>query len=144
MTTTAVTAGVGVAVAVAAGAATMTEPARTPGAAPVLTGAGAVFCVVLTYFALQMRAGEDPAIGAGPQPKAQPRPVVVRRIIERRIVEAPPSGSGAGAPAAAGGTGGGTAASVPAAAPAASSAPAAAAPAPAPAPAPAAPVSRAS
>ena len=63
-----------------------------------------------------MRAGDDPAIGAGPKAaaaQAQPRPVIVRRVIIRRIVEEPP-----GAPAA------------PGAAAAPGPAPAAAAPAP--------------
>jgi len=107
------------------------------GSLPVVTAFGAVFCVALIFLALQLRAGEDPAIGAGPEAAAvssQPRPVIVRRVIVRRIVEDAP-----GEPAAPRATGG---AAAPAPAPAASapapaaSAPAPAAPAPAPAPAP--------
>ena len=49
--------------------------------------AGAVFCVLLIYLALQMRAGSDPAIGAGQQTAAAPRQVIVRRIIVTRVVE---------------------------------------------------------
>ena len=105
------------------------------GGLPVVTAAAGLFCVALVFLALQMRAGADPAIGAGAaKPAPQPRQVIVRRVIVRRIVEEPtgapdtaPAGSQApvqGAPAAA--------------APAAQAAPAApASPAPAPAPAPA-------
>jgi hypothetical protein len=100
------------------------------GGLPVVTAAGGLFCVVLVFLALQMRAGDDPAIGtASAEPAAQPRPVIVRRVIVRRIVEEP-AGPQDAAP-----RGSLTPA---AAAPAAEAAPAApAAPAPAPAPAPA-------
>ncbi len=114
----------------------MTRPAR---GLPVAAIAGALFCLVLIYLALQLRAGADPAIGAGHQAAAKPaRQVIVRRVILRRIVEIGP------APVASGGGGGGGGAGVagPAAvgAPAApTAAPVAAAPAPAAAPA-AAPV----
>jgi hypothetical protein len=95
-----------------------------PNRLPVATIAAALFCVVLIYLALQIRAGQDPAIGAS-EPAPAARPVVVRRIVVRRIVEQP-------APA----TVPGGAALAPA--PAGSSAPAAApvdvTPAPAPAP----------
>jgi hypothetical protein len=63
---------------------TMTE--RSGGMA-VVTVAGAVFCVVLIFLALQIRAGRDPAIGAKTQTAQAPRQVIVRRIIVRRIVE---------------------------------------------------------
>ena len=53
----------------------------------VVTAAGAMFCVALILLALQIRAGRDPAIGAGAQAAAPPRQVIVRRIIVRRIVE---------------------------------------------------------
>jgi len=88
-------------------AATMTD--RRP--LPVAAIAGALFCVVLIALALQVRAGADPAIGAGHQVAAKaPRPVIVRRVILRRIVEiapasggaAPAAGGAAGAPAAGG------------------------------------------
>jgi hypothetical protein len=62
----------------------MTE--RTLGVA-VVTAAAALFCAVLIFLALQLRAGRDPAIGAA-QPQAAPRQVIVQRIIVRRIVEA--------------------------------------------------------
>jgi hypothetical protein len=54
---------------------------------PVVTAAGAVLCVVLAFLALQMRDGNDPAIGAGEQAADTARPVVIRRVIVRRIVE---------------------------------------------------------
>jgi hypothetical protein len=79
--------------------------------------AAALFCVVLLFLALQLRAGRDPAIGAAkPTAAAEPREVIVRRVIVTRVVHD-------GAPA--------RTASRPAAA---SSAPPAPAPAPAPAP----------
>jgi hypothetical protein len=61
---------------------------RRPGI-PVAGIAGAVFCVLVIYLALQIRAGGDPAIGAGEQPAAAeaPRRVTVRRIIITRVVE---------------------------------------------------------
>ena len=86
---------------------------------PVAGIAAGLFCLVLTYLALQVRSGNDPAIGAGHQNTAQARRVIVRKVVVRRIVDA-------GAPRAA-----------------KRSAPAAAAPAPA-APAPAPVVSRGS
>lgn len=100
--------------------AAMTDRSRS---IPVAAIAGALFCVVLIYLALQIRAGKDPAIGAGHQSAAAPpaRQVIVRRIIVRRIVEegGGDSASGAG--------------SSNVAAPSAAQ-PAASAPAPAPAP----------
>ena len=95
--------------------------AERRGGFPVFALVGSAFCVVLTFLALQVRAGQDPAIGAGAA--AEPRPVVVRRVIVRRLVE--PAAPAARAPAAS------------APEPAASApAPEPAAPAPAPAPAP--------
>ncbi len=90
---------------------------------PVATVAAALFCIVLIYLALQIRAGQDPAIGAMKPPATSARPLVVRRIVIRRIVEQ-------AAPATVGGQAVATA-------PIGSSAPVAAAPvtsAPAPAP----------
>jgi hypothetical protein len=110
---------------------TMTDGRRP---IPVAAIAGGLFCLVLIYLALQVRAGNDPAIGAGSQTAAasQPRQVIVRRVIIRRIVEedAPASARPAG------GSGPAPAASAPATAapPAPAAAPAAPAPAPAPAP----------
>jgi len=49
--------------------------------------AAALFCVVLIFLAQQLRAGHDPAIGAGkPTSAATPRQVVVRRVIVTRVV----------------------------------------------------------
>jgi hypothetical protein len=121
-------------------AAATTTPAtmtKRQGSIPVAGIAGALFCVVLIYLALQIRAGNDPAIGAGHQKAAPqaPRQVLVRRVIITRVIEEDP------APAAGGSAGGSTAvASAPAASAPVSSAPAAAAAAPAPAPPPPAPV----
>jgi hypothetical protein len=58
----------------------MTDRAR---GLAVVTAAAAMFLVALILLALQVRAGRDPALGAA----AQPRQVVVRRIIVRRVVE---------------------------------------------------------
>ena len=85
---------VAAAVVAVAMAATMTD---RPGSIAVVTVAAAVFLVVLTFLALQVRAGADPAIGAGPKPVAPtPRQVIVRRVIIKRIVEedAPPAAPG--------------------------------------------------
>ena len=104
-----------------------------------ITAATAVFCLALAYLALTMRAGGDPALGAvEPQPAAQPRQVLVRRVIVRRVIEEPAAAVSAGPAGAAA-----PAASAPSAAPAAA-APSAPAAAPAPPPPPPAPVTRAS
>lgn len=129
MTTTAATdVAADVAATTTAGtAATMTERSRS---LPVVTIAGAVFCLLLIYLALQIRAGNDPSIGAGKQTAtaAAPRQVIVRRIIERRVIEED-------APAGASSNGSGAAGAAPAdSQPTASSPAPAAAPAPAPAP----------
>jgi hypothetical protein len=64
----------------------------------VVTGAAALFCVVLIFLALQVRAGRDPALGAA-KPATPPRQVIVRRIIVTRVIEdgvpAAPRGSAA-------------------------------------------------
>jgi hypothetical protein len=99
---------------------TMTATTTTdrPNGVPVAAIGAALFCVVLICLALQIRAGQDPAIGAMKPPAEADRPVVVRRIVVRRIVEqAAPAGVSGQAVAAA---------------PVGSSAPVAAAPAPAP------------
>jgi hypothetical protein len=108
--------------AVAAAVTTMTDRS---GGLPVATIAAALFCVVLIYLALQVRAGQDPAIGAGKPAGSPPGQVVVRRIVVRRIVEQPTAATSAGgvAPAASAPTASSTVA-----------APVAVAPAPAPAP----------
>jgi hypothetical protein len=66
-------------------AATMTDGARR---VPVPAIAAGLFCLILTYLALQVRAGHDPAIGAGQQQAAQPRQVIVRKVVVRRVVAA--------------------------------------------------------
>ena len=116
-------------------AATMTERSR---GLSVVTIAGAVFCLLLIYLALQIRAGNDPSIGAGKQTTADaPRQVIVRRIIVRRVIEEDaPAGASTGAS--------GASAPAPAAAQPTASSPAPSAPAAAPAPAPAPVVSAAS
>jgi hypothetical protein len=74
---------------------------------PVAAIAGGLFCLMLIYLALQVRAGADPAIGDGPSAAAAPAPrqVIVRRVIVRRIVEEdapataePSAGAGTAAP----------------------------------------------
>jgi hypothetical protein len=137
-------------------AATMTEPRRTdpdaatqelphppkrapkprirkPGPLGVVAGSFGLFFAITALLAFQMRRGADPALGA-PKPAATqtaaPRQILVRHVIETRIVEhrtrrvrtTPPRST--------------TASPAPAArtAPAAPSAPAAPPPAPAPAP----------
>ena len=123
-------------------------PPKPPGPMVVVAGSLAVFLVVLTFLALQVRSGEDPAIGAAKAaPAAEPRRVLVRRVVRGRTVVVPAapavaSGGGGGAVAASAPAGGGSA-PAPAAAAAAPAA-AAAAPAPAPAPAPPPVVSQAS
>lgn len=109
---------------------------RLPKARPwaVAAGASALFLLVLTVLAGQIRAGRDPALAAArpaPAPPALVRRVRRRVIVThlRRIVVEPAAGAGvAGAPA---GSGAPLPASTPAATP---SAPAPAAPAASPAP----------
>lgn len=102
-------------------AGTMTDASQR---IPVAAIAGCLFCLVLIYLTLQIRAGNDPAIGAGDQAAATvPRKVIVRRVVVTG------GGGGEGVSSA----GSGSAPSV------ASSTPAAAASGPAPMPAPAAP-----
>ncbi|MEA2426397.1 MAG: hypothetical protein QOF37_25, partial [Thermoleophilaceae bacterium] len=69
----------------------MSEPRRRkPGALPVVWASGAAFLVVFGGLAAQLRDGGDPALGNGPAKKAAaqpaPRRVLVRRIIEKRVV----------------------------------------------------------
>jgi hypothetical protein len=103
----------------------------------VFGGALAGFAVALLLLAVQVRAGRDPALGAGAPVAAapeRPRPVVIRRVVRttvvtrvvrpRRTAPGPAAGAATAAPVTA-------AASAPATR---VSAPAAPAPAPAPAP----------
>ena len=63
----------------------------------MIAGSLGLFFVIVALLAFQMRAGKDPAIGAGePQLVAsattpRPRQVVVRRVIVTRIVEHRPA-----------------------------------------------------
>ncbi|MBJ7331965.1 MAG: hypothetical protein JHC95_18860, partial [Solirubrobacteraceae bacterium] len=110
----------------------------------VWSSAAGAFCVALAALALQVRAGGDPALGAGtPAPAAQvasaPPQVVIRRIEQRRVVThvvpAPEPQAVAAAPAPEAST---PTPAVSAPAPVVSApAPVVSAPAPAPSPAPA-------
>lgn len=121
-------------------AGTTRRPQRRVPGLPTLLVAAASFLVIFEFLAFQLRAGRDPALGgvhATTAAAAPPRPVIVhRRIVVRRVVEAP----AAPTPVSVGGSAGSSSAadsSAPAPAPASTPAPApAAAPAPAPAPAP--------
>jgi hypothetical protein len=106
---------------------------------PVAGAAGAAFLVVFGGLSAQLRAGRDPALGEKAEKKTEaPRHVLVRRVIEKRvIVRVIPAPKPAASLAAAGGAPVAASGTAPAAA-----APGASAPAPvrsAPAPAPAAP-----
>jgi hypothetical protein len=121
--------------------------AKRPGAFPVVAATVATFLVVIALLAVQLRNGEDPAIGAGSAAAPAPKQVLVRRIIKRKvIVRVIPreSQSGGGGSLATDGALGAApavqAAARPSPTPAAAPAPAPAAPAPAPA----APVTRSS
>jgi hypothetical protein len=64
-----------------------TTDRRKPSPFGVLAGSLAAFFALLAFLAVQVRAGGDPALG---QPKpaatAEPRRVIVHRLIVRRIV----------------------------------------------------------
>ncbi len=67
-------------------------PIRKPGPLPVIAGSLGLFLAITALLALQLRAGADPALGAGePQVVAAaspaPRKVLIRRVIVTRIVE---------------------------------------------------------
>ena len=116
-------------------AATTTEPRRKPSSFGVFAGSLAAFFALLAFLAVQVRAGGDPALGpAKPAATAEPRRVIVHRVVVRKVIvtEREPA------------SGGRSAVEPGASSPAAGAAPSrAAAPAPAPsapAPAPAAPV----
>jgi len=67
-----------------------------------VTAAVALFCVLLIFLAQQLRAGRDPAIGAGRQTAAAaPRQLVVRRVIITRVVDDAAPASAPSRPAAA-------------------------------------------
>ena len=58
---------------------------RRPSAWPIAAGSLALFAVVLAFLALQLKAGRDPALGAG-NPKPAKR-VLVRRVEKRVVIE---------------------------------------------------------
>ena len=90
-----------------------TTDRRKPSPVGLLAGSLAAFFALLAFLAVQVRAGGDPALGpAKPAASAEPRRVIVHRVILRRVIvtESAPrvaaggeaSGGGAPAPAAAG------------------------------------------
>jgi hypothetical protein len=53
----------------------------------VLWASGAAFLGLFTALAVQLRLGHDPVLGSGEAaPAVPPRPVLVRRVIERRVI----------------------------------------------------------
>ena len=85
----------------------MTDPAtsrRRLGPLPVVVAALAAFLAMLTFLAVRVRTGHDPALAsnAASAPAAAPRQVLVRRLVERRVVikikPAPEPDDGAPAP----------------------------------------------
>lgn len=107
---------------------------RRPRFWPTAVASLACFAVIFEFLAFQLRAGNDPALGAGPAAAAAPtRPVVNRRIVQRRIVHLPARQTAIpAAPTVGGSSATTTPSSPPATAPAS-------VPVPAPAPAPALP-----
>ena len=59
---------------------------RRPRPYAVVAGSLALFLVLLTLLAAQLRSGHDPAIGAGPALAQAPQPVVVRTVVKRVVV----------------------------------------------------------
>lgn len=103
------------------------RPFRRPGSTALVLATWATFLVIFVVLALQLRAGEDPVLGA---PKAAERPVVVkRRVIFTRVVTEPAAAGAATSSAPVTTSSAPVTASAPAPAPAA---PAPVAPAPAP------------
>ena len=56
-----------------------------PGPGVVISGAIALFAVTFGFLTYQLRSGNDPALGAQAL-AGQPRPVLIRRVIQHRIV----------------------------------------------------------
>jgi hypothetical protein len=106
------------------------RPAFWPTAALV----GACFLLMFEFLAYQLRTGHDPALGGATAsaPPKPPRPVLIRRVVNTRVVEDAGVGTSSAAVSSSGGS---SASSTTSAVPAA---------APAPAPAPAAPVATSS
>ena len=78
-------------------------PVKKPGPFPVIAGSLGLFLAIVAWLAFQMRAGADPALGAGEpvvvQAAPAPRQVLVRRVIVTRIVDGQPGTPAAEAPA---------------------------------------------
>src|SRR4051812_28817440 len=106
-----------------------------PGFWPTALLAGASFLIMFEFLAFQLSHGNDPALGSAPAtaPAKEPRPVLIRRVVDTRVVADRGSGAGAEATVSSGATSSGTSAS-------SGASTATATPAAAPAPAPAAPV----
>ena len=98
---------------------------------PTVIMAGASFLLLFEFLAFQLAHGRDPAVGGASSAAAAkpPRPVLVRRVVETRVIADGGSTSGRSSTVSSG-----------AASSSSSAASAATAAAPAPAPAPAAPV----
>jgi hypothetical protein len=94
---------------------------RRPRPYAVMGSAFALFLMLLTLLAWQLRSGQDPAIGAGPAIAQAPQsaPVVVRKVVKRVVVVRSVGEGDDGAPA-----GGSTQSTAAAAQPAPASAPA--------------------
>jgi hypothetical protein len=60
----------------------------TRSALAVVAVALGVFLAMLTFLAVRVRTGHDPALGAAvaPAPAPAPRRVLVRRLVERRVL----------------------------------------------------------
>jgi hypothetical protein len=74
-------------------AATTTDR-RKPSPFWLVTGSLAAFFVLLAFLAVQVRAGGDPALGAPKQAAvatAEPRRVIIHRVIVRRVIVTDPA-----------------------------------------------------
>jgi len=60
------------------------RPARRPGPGAVLWGSIALFAVLFALLTYQLTVGSDPALSGSAS--ASPRPVLVRKVIKRKIV----------------------------------------------------------
>ena len=77
------------------------RPPEKPHAALVFAPALGAFLAALALLAFQVRAGQDPALGAAEpvaQAQVKPRRVLVRKVIERVVVHHPPTGTSASTP----------------------------------------------
>ena len=76
-------------------AATTTDRRRRPSPFWLVTGSLAAFFVLLAFLAVQVRAGGDPALGAPKQTAAvataEPRRVIIHRVIVRRVIITDPA-----------------------------------------------------